>query len=74
MRYNAVDPFDVYIFCELDPERAAVLADRVDETGLLRRRATTLGADQLFRNPLTTKEVRLIGIAGRLSPVRRHDP
>ncbi len=33
---HAVDPFDVYIFGEKDPSRAAALADRVDDTGIVR--------------------------------------
>jgi three-Cys-motif partner protein len=32
---HAIDPFDVYIFGELDPVRAKVLAERVDESGLV---------------------------------------
>lgn len=33
---HAIDPFDVYIFGDKDPARAAVLAERVEETGLAR--------------------------------------
>jgi three-Cys-motif partner protein len=32
---HAIDPFDVYIFGDDKPERAKVLADRVDATGLV---------------------------------------
>jgi hypothetical protein len=33
---RAIDPFDVYLFGEKDPERAKVLAGRVDDSGLVR--------------------------------------
>lgn len=33
---HAIDPFDVYVFAEKTPERAAVLADRVAGSGLVR--------------------------------------
>jgi three-Cys-motif partner protein len=33
---HAIDPFDVYIFADIDPEKATVLADRVDDTGIVR--------------------------------------
>jgi three-Cys-motif partner protein len=39
---HAIDPFDVYIFGELDPERASVLAERVDESGLVRAKTVRL--------------------------------
>lgn len=32
---HAIDPFDVYIFGDLDPARASVLADRVNDTRIL---------------------------------------
>lgn len=32
---HAIDPFDVYIFSDKDPERARVLAERVDDSGLV---------------------------------------
>lgn len=33
---HAIDPFDVYIFGDKSPDRASVLADRVDDSGLVR--------------------------------------
>src|SRR5204863_6729418 len=33
---HAIDPFDVYIFGDKSPYRASVLADRVDDSGLVR--------------------------------------
>jgi hypothetical protein len=33
---HAIDPFDVYIFGDRNPDRASVLADRVDDSGLAR--------------------------------------
>jgi three-Cys-motif partner protein len=32
---HAIDPFDVYIFGDEDPERARVLAERVDDSGVV---------------------------------------
>ena len=39
---HAIDPFDVYIFCELESKRATALADRADETGILRAPVTRI--------------------------------
>lgn len=43
---HAIDPFDVYIFCELDPRRAAVLAERAEETGILGAPVTRINLDE----------------------------
>jgi len=39
---HAINPFDVYIFGEKDPDRASVLADRVDDSGLVRAETVRL--------------------------------
>ena len=42
---HGIDPFDVYIFGDLDPARTAALADRVDDTHILPVPATRIDLD-----------------------------
>ena len=42
---HAVNPFDVYIFGDKDAERARVLAERVDDSGLVATEALRLSVD-----------------------------
>jgi three-Cys-motif partner protein len=47
---HAIDPFDVYIFAEQKPRRAAVLAERVEESGLASQTARLdLGDPEIMR-------------------------
>jgi three-Cys-motif partner protein len=39
---HAIDPFDVYIFGDKNAERASVLADRIDDSGLVRAETVRL--------------------------------